>query len=230
MKLSKRLQLLADVINKYKQGNRLADIGSDHAYLPCYLVEQQIVCHVYACDVASGPLQSAKDTILQYGMQNQVTPLLGSGLAPIVDKEVDMISISGMGAYLITEILEAHYDYLKNIRVLFLQANANTDHLRSYLFAHHFQIIDEQMVKEGGHIYEVMVVTKQTNKDIVYSKMDVEFGPILSNVRSSLFKEKWTKQYKVFNTIKDTLPNSHPRYLEIDRKMKMIEEILHESK
>lgn len=230
MKLSKRLQLLADVINKYKQGNRLADIGSDHAYLPCYLIENKIVCHVYACDVASGPLQSAKDTILQYEMQDQVTALLGRGLEPILDKEVDMISISGMGAYLITEILDANYKYLDNIRVLFLQANANTDYLRGYLFSHHFQIIDEQMVKDGGHIYEVMVVTRQVDKDIAYSKADIEFGPILINARSSLFKEKWTKQYKIFNTIKGTLPSSHPRYIEIDKKMKMIEEVLHESK
>lgn len=230
MKLSKRLQLLADVISKYKQGNRLADIGSDHAYLPCYLVENEIVCHAYACDVAMGPLESAKDTILQCGLEDQVTALLGSGLEPILDKQVDMISISGMGAYLITEILDCHYDYLKNIRVLFLQANANTDHLRSYLFTQNFQIIDEAMVKEGGHIYEVMVVTKQVGKAITYSKSDIEFGPILSNTRSPLFKEKWQKQYKVFNKIKVTLPNTHPRYIEIDKKMKMIEEILHESK
>lgn len=230
MKLSKRLQLLADVIIKYKQGSKIADIGSDHAYLPCYLVENDIVSHAYACDVAEGPLQCARDTILQYGLENRVTALLGSGLEPIVSKKVDMISISGMGAYLITEILDAHSDYLQNIRVLFLQANANTDHLRSYLFNHHYRIVDEKMVKDAGHIYEVMVVTLQDKQDVVYNKNDIEFGPILSVEQPPLFKEKWEKQYKVFNTIKTSLNKEHPRYNELDEKMKRIEKVLYESK
>ena len=54
MKLSKRLQLIADMISQYKQGSKIADIGTDHAYLPCYLVENNIVSHSYACDVAQG--------------------------------------------------------------------------------------------------------------------------------------------------------------------------------
>lgn len=230
MKLSKRLQLLADVISKYKQGSKIADIGSDHAYLPCYLIEQNIVSHAYACDVAKGPLQCAKETIVQYGLESRVTALLGSGLDPIVNRQVDMISISGMGAYLITEILDAHSEYLQNIRVLFLQANANTDHLRSYLFKHHYKIVDEKMVKDAGHIYEVMVVTKQGKQDIVYDKNDIEFGPVLSIDQPPLFKEKWQRQYQVFNTIKIALPKDHPRYIEIDEKMKRIEKVLYESK
>lgn len=230
MKLSKRLQLLADVITKYKQGSKIADIGSDHAYLPCYLVEKDIVSHAYACDVAKGPLQCAKDTIEQYGLENRVTALLGSGLEPILNRQVDMISISGMGAYLITEILEAHSDYLQNIRVLFLQANANTDHLRKYLFNHHYMIIDEKMVKDAGHIYEVMVVAFQDKQDIVYDKNDIEFGPVLSIEQPPLFKEKWEKQYQVFNNIKTALEKGHPRYNEIDDKMRRIKEVLYESK
>ena len=108
MKLSKRLQLIADVISKYKQGSVLADIGSDHGYLPCYLVKNKIITCAYACDVAQGPLDSAKETIKQYGLEDKVFALLGNGLNPILDREVDMISIAGMGSYLISEILEEH--------------------------------------------------------------------------------------------------------------------------
>ena len=72
MKLSKRLQLIADVISKYKQGSVLADIGSDHGYLPCYLIKNKIITCAYACDVAQGPLDSAKETIKQYGLEDKV--------------------------------------------------------------------------------------------------------------------------------------------------------------
>ena len=105
MKLSKRLQLIADVIIKYKQGSVLADIGTDHGYLPCYLVENKIIASAYACDVAKGPLESSKETIKQYALEDRVFPMLGSGLNPILNRKVDMISIAGMGAYLICEIL-----------------------------------------------------------------------------------------------------------------------------
>ena len=228
MKLSKRLQLIADVISEYKQGSTLADIGSDHGYLPCYLVKNQIITCAYACDVAKGPLESAKETIKMHGLEHQVFALLGNGLDPLINRQVDMISISGMGSYLISEILDAHREYLRGVKVMFLQANANNDHLRKYLFANDWIIVDERMVKDAGHIYEVMVVTSRKNKAITYTRKDEEFGPILINNQGSLFKEKWEKQYRVYQKIQTTLPHDHPRYHEINDKMKMIEEVLHE--
>lgn len=228
MKLSKRLQLIADVIIKYKQGSVLADIGTDHGYLPCYLVEKNIVACAYACDVAEGPLNSSKETILQHGLEKKVFPLLGSGLNPLLDRHIDMLSIAGMGSYLICEILDEHRDYLNNVQVMFLQANANNDHLRKYLFANDWIIIDEQMVKDAGHIYEVMVVTARKNRAIVYNQKDAEFGPILMNKQTPLFKEKWQKQYQVYKKIQNTLSHDHPRYHEINNKMKMIKEVLHD--
>ena len=228
MKLSKRLQLIADVIIKYKQGSVLADIGTDHGYLPCYLVENKIIASAYACDVAKGPLESSKETIKQYALEDRVFPMLGSGLNPILNRKVDMISIAVMGAYLICEILDEHREYLRDVKVLFLQSNANNDHLRKYLFANDWIIIDEQMVKDAGHIYEVMVVTARKNKAITYNQKDEEFGPILINNQTPLFKEKWQKQYQVYKRIQNTLSQDHPRYHEIDNKMKMIREVLHD--
>lgn len=230
MKLSKRLQLIADVIKKYKQGTTIADIGTDHAYLPCYLVENKIVCHAYACDVAKGPLQCSKDTIKQFDLEDMVTPLLGNGLEPILDKDVSMISISGMGSYLIAEILDAHRKYLDNVDVLFLQPNSNINHLRKYLFSNGFKIVDEQLVKDTNHIYEVLVVIQSANKDICYKESDIEFGPILSANQPPLFKEKWKQQLEINKKILSSLEEEHPRYQEIQHMIDMIEGELYDRK
>lgn len=228
MKLSKRLQLLADLINEYKQGDVLADIGCDHAYLSCYLIEHNIVSQVYACDVARGPYESSISTIQQHHLENHIQALLGDGIDPILDKEVDMIAIAGMGSYLITEILEKNFSYLNKIKTLFLQPNANTDHLRKYLFEHHFMIIDEKLVKDGHHIYDMMVVQKM-KEPITYDEYDIEFGPIQRQHFTSLFKEKWCKQKKVYQNIIKDLEKTHPRYKELKHKIEMIEVILNES-
>lgn len=228
MKLSKRLQVLANLIEKYKQGDVLADIGTDHAYLPCYLIENKIVNKVYACDVAKGPYKSSLSTIKQRQISDDVEALLGDGLDPILDKKVDMIAIAGMGSFLITEILEKNIAYLNKIEIMFLQPNANTDHLRKYLFEHKFNIIDESLVKDGDHIYEMMVV-KKVNQVMDHNEYDIEFGPILKKQLSPLFIDKWQKQYKVYQNIMKDLSKEHPRYIELKHKMKMIEVILNES-
>ena len=136
MKLhSKRLSKVAWMIEEHKQGTILADIGTDHAYLPCFLLDEKIITLAYACDVAEGPLSSSKETIQSLHLEDQVIPLLGNGLDPIIDKKVDMISICGMGGLLMSEILDAHLDYVED-KILFLQANTAIDLLREYLMNH----------------------------------------------------------------------------------------------
>ncbi len=229
MKLSKRLQLLADLIKKHSRGTVLGDIGSDHGYLPCYLVKNEVVSLAYACDIATKPLQKAMEAIVDNDLEKVVIPLLGNGIAPLLGKEVDMISISGMGGHLICDIIEAHKDYAKNVKVFFLQANSNIDHLREYLFANQFEIIDEEMVKEAGHIYEVLVVVNKENDD-VYCTSDIQFGPILRTNQSPLFKEKWKNQHIAFTKIRNSLEKEHPKYKEIEEHLKRIECVLHENK
>ena len=189
MKLSKRLELLAYLVEKHKKGNILADIGTDHAYLPCYLVEKNIIEKAYACDVAKGPFAASLSTIRQYHFEENVEALLGDGLDPIHDKKVDMVTIAGMGSFLIVEILEKNKAYLNKVKQFYLQPNANTDHLRKYLFKNHFKIIDEKMIKDGHHVYEMMVI-ENTNQDIQYNQEDMMFGPVLRKNKDELFNNR----------------------------------------
>lgn len=225
MKLSKRLQLFADMIKQYQQGDILADIGSDHAYLPVYLIEQKIITTAYACDIGEGPCLSARETIKQHQLEDKVHVLLGNGLDPILDKPIDMISIAGMGSYLMVEILDQHRNYLKNMKRLFLQANANVDYLRDYLYKNQFKIIDEEIVKDGKHIYEMMCVM-YSDETISYDKKDIMFGPVLLKKQSPLWKEKWQRQYQIYQNIKQTLSPNHPRYQELEEAMKLVKEAI----
>ena len=86
-----------------------------------------------------------------------------------------MVTIAGMGSFLIVEILEKNKAYLNKVKQFYLQPNANTDHLRKYLFKNHFKIIDEKMIKDGHHVYEMMVV-ENTNQDIQYNQEDMMYG------------------------------------------------------
>ena len=185
MKLhSKRLLAIAKAIAQHKQGTILADIGTDHAYLPCFLYDQGVIEKAYACDVAEGPLASSKQTIIANHMEGKIIPLLGNGLDPIVNEDVGMISICGMGGMLMIEILDAHNEM--HDHRFFLQANNGLAELRAYLAGHHFCIIDEDLVEDAHHIYEYMVVEKG---EMALDEDDLLFGPINRQKKTELFRK-----------------------------------------
>lgn len=226
MKLSKRLQAIADLIIKYKQGEILADIGTDHAYLPCYLVEEGIINKAYACDIASGPINASIETIKQYQLENYVIPLLGSGMNPIIDKTVDMISICGMGGKLTVDILDEHREFLDQHRFI-LQSNIGIEILREYLYKQNMEIIDEGIVKDAHHIYEIIVCQK-SDKQLNYTNKDFVFGPCLRKQKNELFYEKWNYQLNIQKNILASLSDTHPRYKEVYDMIELIEGELNE--
>lgn len=221
MKLSKRLQAIADLITKYKQGEILADIGTDHAYLPCYLVEKGVIEKAYACDIASGPINASIETIQTYQLDKQVIPLLGDGMNPILDKDIDMISICGMGGKLTVDILDEHQEFLDGHRFV-LQANIGLEILRDYLFQKNIKILDEDIVKDAHHIYEIIVCEK-TNERLSYDECDIYFGPCLRRHKNGLFYEKWHHQLDIQKRILKSLDAQHPRYQEVKHLMGLIE-------
>ncbi|SFE04283.1 tRNA (adenine22-N1)-methyltransferase [Sharpea azabuensis] len=222
MKLhSKRLLAIAKAIAQYKQGTILADIGTDHAYLPCFLYDQGVIEKAYACDVAEGPLASSKQTIIANHMEGKIIPLLGNGLDPIVNEDVDMISICGMGGMLMIEILDAHNEM--HDHRFFLQANNGLAELRAYLAGHHFCIIDEDLVEDAHHIYEYMVVEKG---EMVLDEDDLLFGSINRQKKTELFRKKWQFELNVQKKIIASLPEGHPKRINVTQMIEKIEKVL----
>jgi len=168
--LSSRLLAIAE---RVPHGAAVADIGTDHAYLPVYLIQNSIAGRVIASDVNSGPLDKALRNIKDSGTAQSIELRLGSGLEILSPGEVDTAVITGMGGLLIADILEKSSCIAREIQTFLLQPMNHLEGLRRYLVHHHYRIIDEVLVEDDGRIYCVMTVVngQQEVPDEMYYKV-----------------------------------------------------------
>ena len=178
--LSKRLLAIAKLVDKNKV---VYDIGSDHGLLPCFLVLNKICLKAYAIDNKKGPLNRAKETINKYHLQGKVIPLLSDGLNG-VKEDGEIIVIAGMGYYTLYDIFKDKD--LSKYDKLIVQINKDVDKLRKYISAHNYTIIDEVIVKDDKY-YQIIVFN--SNYHDAYSKLEIDYGPILLNKKDACFKE-----------------------------------------
>ena len=186
--LSARLACVASLV---PAGARVADIGSDHAYLPAALVLDGKIDFAIAGEVVKGPYENAVHEIKDHQLEGKVIPLLADGLAAIepADK-VDTITIAGMGGSLIASILEKDKNKLTGIKRLVLQPNVGESQLREWLMNNHYQIMTEKIIEEDNHIYEI-IVAEPSVVPFRYSKYELDFGPFLLENKGPIFKKKW---------------------------------------
>lgn len=155
MKLSNRLRAIADWV---PEGARFADIGTDHGYLPVWLLKNRIVPFAIAADLRESPLNTAIQTAKRYGVEDKVSFRLCDGLVGINPDEVDTVSIAGMGGETIAGILSAAlWTRDKNIQLLLQPQSAFYD-LRSFLYENGFRVIREKIIREGNRLYTVLEV------------------------------------------------------------------------
>jgi tRNA (adenine22-N1)-methyltransferase len=153
MQLKSRLKMIADMI---PIGSKVCDIGTDHAYLPIYLVKKGICQKVIACDVTIGPVEVAKKNVEQRKLAANIEVRLGYGLEPISKGEADVIIIAGMGGILTKEILSRDMDKVIGAKRLILQPMSDAETLREYLYLNGFDIIDESLAAEGEKLYNII--------------------------------------------------------------------------
>ncbi|KOY80927.1 tRNA (adenine-N(1))-methyltransferase [Lysinibacillus macroides] len=188
-KLSKRLEAVAKFI---PSGATIADIGSDHAYLPCYLVHKGIVLHAIAGEVVKGPYESAVKQVQKEGLAAKITVRLADGLAAIEPTDhVDTVAIAGMGGPLIVAILEKHPEKLQGVTRLILQPNIHAKVIREWALAHNWAILDEEILEEDDKIYEIVVLQRG---QMELSDAEILVGPRLSQRQSPTFIKKWQRE------------------------------------
>lgn len=226
--LSKRLKTVASFVTK---GARLADIGSDHAYLPAYLALNKQITFAIAGEVVKGPFENAQNEILKEGLTGVVQARLKDGLAAVeLTDNIDTITICGMGGPLIADILQAGKAKLQNHPRLILQPNVGEKNVRLFLDANGYTIKAEEILAEDGHTYEI-IVADWTGAEPSLSELDLLFGPALRQEQNQVFKAKWTREKdklkKVLAQMQKAKQVPTAKIKEIEAEIAQIEGVLH---
>ncbi|MCR6110406.1 tRNA (adenine-N(1))-methyltransferase [Bacillus sp. A301a_S52] len=193
-KLSKRLKKVSEHV---PFGAIVGDIGSDHAYLAVYLVQSGRCPYVVAGEVNQGPLASAKAHIRSNGLTHKISAKLGNGLEVLENEKINTVVVAGMGGPLITTILEEGKERLDLVERLILQPNVAADHIRRWLVENDWELIDERILEEDGHVYEILVAEKGSGLT-PYETEDLEkqlwLGPYLLKNKNTAFEKKWKRE------------------------------------
>lgn len=147
-----------NMIIRYVGGNVVADIGTDHAFVPIKLIDENLCEKVIATDVNEGPLKSAECNISKNCMNDKIELRLGSGLLPLKESECNTIIIAGMGGELICKILTQGELIARATECLILQPMNAQDILRKFLNENGYEIIHEDITVEGFKVYNLLVV------------------------------------------------------------------------
>ncbi|MCD8501239.1 MAG: tRNA (adenine(22)-N(1))-methyltransferase TrmK [Bacillaceae bacterium] len=233
-KLSKRLTA---VVNQVTRGSKLADIGSDHAYLPCYAVLSGLISKAIAGEVNRGPFDSAIEQVRKLGLQDKIDVRKGNGLEVLQPSEVDVITIAGMGGTLITTILDEGIDKLAGVKRLVLQPNVSAIQVRKWLRENNWGLTNEEILEEDGVIYEVLTADFN-DKESPYSNEHLELellvGPFLLKQKKPEFKKKWQQEIEGWKRVlkqfelATSSTEVEQKKSELLRKIQSVEEVLGE--
>lgn len=218
MKLSARLEKIVGLVDR---GVRLADIGTDHAYIPIELLKSGKIDFAILSDINKGPLENARKEIRRQGLADKTDLRLGSGLEVLENGEVDQVIIAGMGGILIADLIEKKLGLCKSLDKMILQPMQAQEDLRSYLDKRGFSIIDEYLVREDFRIYEIMEVRygggTQDIDDIYYeipTKLIEKKDPLLPD----LLDKKIRENKSILEKLERSSQGQEPNKAIVDRK------------
>ena len=233
-RIPKRMLAIANLVDNSKV---LADVGCDHAYISINLLEKGKVERIIASDLREGPLNIARDNIRLYGFEDRIETRLCAGLCGYEAGEVDTILISGMGGMLVKEILSESIDVVKMADTLILEPQSDLRVVRAYLKDIGFEIIDEDMLNEGGKYYQIIKAVKSKERmevcEDIGAMAENEFGPILIKKKHPVLLEFLKKrknhyerllQNKSFLTSQSATNND--RIAIIENELNMVKEAL----
>lgn len=225
IELGERLTRVASFV---PNGSKVCDVGSDHAYLPVYLIQNKKITSAIAGEVVEGPFLSAKHTVRDYLMEDHIEVRFGDGLQILSkEDEVTAVTICGMGGELISRILEAGYSgsHLNGRERLILQPNVAEHYVREWLMNHSYQIVEETVVSDNHRLYEI-IVAEPSNEQVEYTELELKYGPILLKEPSELSVAKWKRTNRKNKEILEQLQKSKtPQHEKIEQFEKAFNEL-----
>ncbi|MBR3770405.1 MAG: SAM-dependent methyltransferase [Lachnospiraceae bacterium] len=200
VKLSNRLLAVASFVT---DGNILADVGTDHGYIPIYLLQEQRIHKAIAMDINAGPLERAKEHIAVYGLKDYIETRLSDGVAALTPGEVDTVLVAGMGGGLVMHILEDGKEVCRQAKELVLQPQSELERVREYLWSNGYVILEENMVLEDEKFYPMMRVAYQNVIDTKNAKnlLFCRYGKHLLEQKHSVLKEYLEREEKLYTGI-----------------------------
>lgn len=240
MKISARLQCVASFVTP---SYRLADIGTDHGYVPIHLVSEGIIPSALAMDINVGPLERAKEHIIMEGLEDKIKVRLSNGLDKLKDGETDSVLIAGMGGALIIDILERGREVLKSVKELILSPHSEIDEVRKYLVKNDYVITKEEMIYDASKYYVIM---KCISREVIikdegsvesaflndkYEEYEYLYGKRLIESKSEVLTEYLKKEKLNFEKIIDNIKyqdrkESKERVLELCNANIIIDKVL----
>ncbi|WP_434705945.1 tRNA (adenine(22)-N(1))-methyltransferase TrmK [Pseudomonas sp. Z1-12] len=173
-------------------GAHLADIGSDHAYLPVALLRRGVIATAVAGEVALTPLRAAERTVVENGLEQRISVRLANGLAAIEPEDgITAISLCGMGGETIRDILDSGKARLSGRERLILQPNGGEQPLRQWLMENGYRILWEELLRENRFYYEIIVAERAG--PVAYTAEELYFGPLQLQARTPIFLAKWQR-------------------------------------
>lgn len=222
MQLSKRLTAIAHMVTK---GSRLADVGCDHGYIPIALVMEGHIPSAIAMDVNEGPLNRARQNIVEFAAAQYIETRLSDGVAALRPGEADSLIIAGMGGNLMIRILEDGKEVLRETKELILQPQSEIPGVRRYLQENGYAIVAEDMVSEDGKFYTMM---KAVHGIMRYDRsIFFAYGRLLLEQRHPVLLEFLRKRYRIDEEILNRIEgegkaDSRGRVQEIRQEMQEI--------
>ena len=223
IQLSKRMDRLAGLVTA---GNRLADVGTDHGYIPIALVQSGKIPSAIAMDINQGPLDRARDHIREQHLDTYITTRLSDGLMFLQDGEADTVLIAGMGGALTVHILEGGAHCLASVKELILQPQSEIWLVREWLCEHGYKITDEDIVLDEGKYYPMMRAVHGSME--LPSRGEREYGnPALQRsigVWSAYLRAEQGKTDAILKTLVDNGQKDSDRYVELlDKRSRMVD-------
>ncbi len=220
MQISKRLRTVAAMVT---EGYRVADIGTDHAYVPIFLVTEGKIEQALAMDIGKGPLERAKEHIREYGLEKKIATRLSDGLAEFIQGEADSIVIAGMGGALMARILSDGAEKCAGVKELILSPQSEIFLVREWLGEHGWQIERETMLVEDGKYYTVIRAVPGDEPEL--KPVEALYGRYLLESKNQILHEFLGKERETVHRIADSLANEQGEHIE-NRKKELADKLL----